>query len=85
MNKLESNVTASDKTLLIPEPNPKGQLATQILDTFTKVFCIRRNDYDLEFECKHGCPFEDKDGTCRVKVFKNKYHPDYKDFGSMHF
>lgn len=73
---------ASEQKMIIPEPNPKGKLAVQMLDIFTKVFCIRRNGYDLEFEC-HDCPFEDKDRTCRVKVFKNKFCPDYKDFGSM--
>lgn len=74
---------ASEQKMIIPEPNPKGKLAVQVLDIFTKIFCIRRYDYDdLEFEC-HDCPFENKDGTCRVKVFKNKFCPDYKDFGSM--
>lgn len=57
-----------------------------LLDLFTKIFCRYRNDYkrfnDLKFRCEE-CPFEDTDGVCRVKEFKCKYAPDYRDFGSM--
>lgn len=75
-------VTASTEKWSIPEPNPKYWLATQILDVFTKVFCIKRDSDDLEFECE-TCPFQDVDGACRVKIFKRVLCPEYKDFGAM--
>ena len=61
------------------------QKAVELLDNFTKAFCINVNisnaTDDLTFRCKE-CPFEDGD-MCRVKEFKNKFAPDYKDFGAM--
>lgn len=61
--------------------------AVVLLDLFTKTFCRYRDDYarfnDLKFRCNE-CPFQkENDGECLVKSFKNKYAPDYKDFGSM--
>lgn len=61
-----------------------------LLDLFTKIFCRYSNDYerfgDLKFRCEE-CPFQhDTDnvkGVCLVKDFKNKFSPDYRDFGSM--
>lgn len=57
-----------------------------LLDLFTKTFCRYKNDYerfnDLKFRCEE-CPFSMADGSCRVKAFKGKYAPDYRDFGSM--
>lgn len=57
-----------------------------LLDLFTKTFCRYRNDYerfnDLKFRCKE-CPFGQDDGKCMAKEFKNKFAPDYRDFGSM--
>ena len=57
-----------------------------LLDIFTKTFCRYRNDYerfnDLKFRCEE-CPFETVNGECLCKVFKNKYAPNYKDFGCM--
>lgn len=62
------------------------QKSVHLLDLFTKTFCRYPNDYerfdDLKFRCD-DCPFQKKNGNCRVKEFKNKYYPDYKDFGSM--
>ena len=56
--------------------------AVEILDQFTKAFCNDATAGDeLEFRCKE-CPFEDNT-KCRVKMFKCKFAPDYKDFGSM--
>lgn len=59
--------------------------AVMLLDLFAKTFCRYRNDYerfdDLKFRCDE-CPFQMDDRKCKVKVFKNKYAPDYKDFGS---
>lgn len=56
--------------------------AVVFLDAFTKTFCIDANvKDDLVFRCKE-CHFADGD-MCRVKQFKNKFDPDYKDFGSM--
>ena len=59
--------------------------AVKLLDDFTKAFCINLDisnaTDDLTFRCKE-CPFEDKD-KCRVKEFKNKFDPNYKDFGAM--
>ena len=56
--------------------------AVEILDKFTKQFCIDANvKDDLVFRCKE-CSFEE-DGICLVKRFKQKFDPDYKDFGSM--
>ena len=56
------------------------------LDRFCKIFCRYREDYerfdDLRFRCSE-CPFQIGNGACVVKVFKNKFKPDYKDFGSM--
>lgn len=59
--------------------------AVKLLDQFTKTFCIdaEANDEALMFRCD-DCPFEDHEiGTCAVKIFKNKFCPDYKDFGCM--
>lgn len=57
-----------------------------LLDVFTKTYCRYQNDYgrfnDLKFRCDE-CPFSKSDGTCMCKEFKNKYAPDYRDFGSM--
>ncbi len=57
-----------------------------LLDLFTKTYCRYQNDYerfdDLKFRCDE-CPFQKSDGHCMCKEFKNKYAPDYRDFGSM--
>lgn len=57
-----------------------------LLDLFTKTFCRYKHDYqrfnDLTFRCGE-CPFQKENGDCLVKLFKSKYAPDYKDFGSM--
>ena len=80
----QEKITKIDK---IYEDIDKGDIskAVIILDLFTKTFCRYSNDYqrfdDLKFRCKE-CPFEE-DGKCAVKLFKNKYAPDYRDFGSM--
>jgi hypothetical protein len=62
------------------------QKSVHLLDLFTKTFCRYSNDYerfdDLKFRCDE-CPFQKENGDCLCKVFKNKYAPDYKDFGSM--
>lgn len=59
--------------------------AVFLLDLFTKNYCRYRNDYerfdDLKFRCNE-CPFEQSDGKCLCKTFKNKYAPEYRDFGS---
>ena len=56
--------------------------AVKILDRFTKAFCIDAEVADdLVFRCG-DCPFE-MDEKCLCKMFKNKFAPDYKDFGSM--
>ena len=60
----------------------KEWLAVQSLDLFTKIFCIKGNEDDLEFECK-SCEFQKSDGTCLVKVFAGKRVPEYRNFGSM--
>jgi hypothetical protein len=65
----------------------KEEIAKSIvlLDLFTKIFCRYKADYerfnDLKFRCDE-CPFTNK-GQCAVKVFKAKYAPNYRDFGSM--
>ena len=57
--------------------------AVKILDRFTKEFCIDATvKDDLVFRCKE-CGFETEDGKCLLKMFKIKFAPDYKDFGSM--
>jgi len=57
--------------------------AVEILDQFTKAFCVDASvTDDLAFRCS-VCPFEMPDNICLVKKFKNKFAPDYKDFGSM--
>lgn len=60
----------------------KEWLAVQTLDLFTKIFCIKENEEDLEFECKN-CEFQLSDGTCLVKKFASKHAPEYRNFGSM--
>lgn len=56
--------------------------AVEILDRFTKAFCIDATAKDdLVFRCEE-CSFSDGD-NCRVKMFKCKFAPDYVDFGSM--
>lgn len=60
--------------------------SVHLLDLFTKTFCRYQDDYkrfdDLKFRCDE-CPFQQENGDCLCKVFKNQYAPDYKDFGSM--
>ena len=62
--------------------------AVVLLDLFTKTYCRYRNDYerfgDLKFRCDE-CPFQLNDGkeSCAAKIFKGKYAPNYRDFGSM--
>ena len=57
-----------------------------LLDLFMKTYCRYQNDYerfnDLKFRCNE-CPFSKSDGGCMCKDFKNKYAPDYRNFGSM--
>lgn len=57
-----------------------------LLDLFTKTFCRYEHDHqrlnDLRFRCEE-CPFQKENGDCLLKLFKNKYAPDYRDFGSM--
>ena len=60
----------------------KEWLSVQALDLFTKIFCIKENKEDLEFECKN-CEFQLADGTCLAKKFAHKHAPEYRDFGSM--
>lgn len=60
----------------------KEWLSVQTLDLFTKIFCIKENEEDLEFECKN-CEFQLSDGICLVKKFANKRVPEYRNFGSM--
>lgn len=66
--------------------NKDIQKSVHILDLFTKTFCRYSNDYerfdDLKFRC-YECPFKKPSGECQVKIFKNEYSPEYKDFGSM--
>ena len=60
--------------------------SVMLLDLFTKTFCRYRNDYEKnncsKFRCEE-CPFQAKGGICKVKEFKSKYAPNYKNFGSM--
>ena len=57
--------------------------AVELLDHFTKAFCIDATvTDDLAFRCGE-CPFATQDGKCLVKLFKNQFAPDYKEFGSM--
>ena len=60
----------------------KERIAVQTLDLFTKIFCIKDNEEELEFECGN-CEFNQLDDTCLVKKFAHKRAPEYKDFGSM--
>ena len=57
-----------------------------LLDLFTKTFCRYAADYErfdnLKFRCDE-CPFSLENGGCKVKIFKCKFAPDYKDFGAM--
>ena len=66
--------------------NNEIQRSVRFLDLFTKTFCRYPYDYerfaDLKFRCDE-CPFLLANGDCQVKKVKNKYFPDYKDFGSM--
>lgn len=60
--------------------------AVKLLDLFTKTFCRYRSNHerfdDLRFRCNE-CPFQKENGECLAKVFKNKFAPDYRDFGCM--
>ena len=57
-----------------------------LLDLFAKTYCRYQNDYerfdDLKFRCDE-CPFQKENGDCLIKLFKNKYAPNYKVFSSM--
>lgn len=70
---------------MIPQHRKKNdeRRAVKILDDFTKLFCIDVEvEDDLVFRCK-DCPFNTYEDICLAKLFKCKFAPDYKDFGSM--
>ena len=54
--------------------------------SITKEFCMdvdkMNAEEDLFFMCSE-CPFEYENDDCLVKIFKKKFCPDYKNFGSM--
>ena len=79
---MKQNITPTNYEQIDKEEIAKSVI---LLDLFTKTFCRYANDYerfdDLKFRCKE-CPFE-KEEQCLVKMFKNKFAPDYRDFGSM--
>ena len=55
--------------------------AVKILDDFTKAFCIDVEKEDLAFRCSE-CLF--RDGKfCKIKSFKSKFAPHFKEFGAM--
>lgn len=73
----------SDEPVYINYREPNNKMAVQLLDIFTKIWCIdTRVKDDLEFMCKE-CPFVKANGHCLVKEFKREFYPEYKDFGSM--
>lgn len=61
------------------------QHAAKCLNEFTHNFCMdckaTDEQKDLFFRCGE-CPFC-FDEICKVKEFKNKFAPHYKNFGSM--
>ena len=73
----------SDEPVFINYREPNNKMAVQLLDVFTKIWCIdKRVKDDLAFMCKE-CPFELVDGKCAAKIFKHKFYPEYSDFGAM--
>jgi hypothetical protein len=59
------------------------QAAVDILHQFMMAFCVdARPKYNLVFRCNE-CPFRYDERYCRVKDFKQKYAPDYKDFSAL--
>ena len=73
----------SDEPVYVNYREPNNKMAVQLLDIFTKIWCIdTRVKDDLVFMCKE-CPFGVEGGICLVKAFKRKFYPKYKDFGSM--
>lgn len=57
--------------------------SVQLLDQFTKSFCVDAEvKEDLVFRC-HECPFLIDNRICLIKSFKCDFCPDYKDFGAM--
>ena len=77
-----ANLQMASGDQIIDKQNPKARLATQILDVFTKVWCIKRDKDDLDFECEN-CPFNNADKFCQVKKFWRDLCPEYEGFGSM--
>ena len=56
--------------------------AVEILHQFMMAFCVDATPkYNLVFRCKE-CTFNDGK-YCKVKEFKEKYAPDYKDFSAL--
>ena len=76
------NISESNQDKSNGYATKKNWLAVQALDLFTKIFCIKENEEDLEFECEN-CEFQNSDGTCSVKKFAGKHCPEYRNFGSM--
>ena len=60
--------------------------AVECLDEFTHNFCMDTiktvEQNDLVFRCAE-CTFQAKEGGCLLKKFKNKFLPEYKNFGCM--
>ena len=80
---MTSNNLADKEPFYVGYLEPNKKMAVQLLDIFTKIWCIdTRVKHSLEFMCKE-CPFETEDGKCLAKTFKHKFYPEYKDFGSM--
>lgn len=61
------------------------QQAVKSLDEFTHNFCMNcaetERQNDLIFRCAE-CPMQ-IDEKCILKQFKNKFAPEYKNFGCM--
>lgn len=59
--------------------------AVASLDKFTKNWCMNCKETeetdDLVFRCDE-CLFS-KDEECLIKMFREKYCPEYRDFGCM--
>ena len=81
-----TNYFMSDE-IKVPNSNSDNiENAVKGLDVFCHNFCMdceeTEKENDLVFRCDECC-FKMADGRCLVKIFKNTFLPEYKNFGCM--
>ena len=66
--------------------NDQTYRSVVLIDQFIKTYCRYAKDYErfgeVKFRCEE-CPFQADNGSCLCRSFKNKYAPEYRNFGRI--